>query len=149
MNGKLFVAIWNFIEKIYSTFVKLRSFFKIMKKIQTRQEIEKIYIDSEKSIKSIEMKKRYLGTKHIFFQFVNNFLALLVCKMNVFFYQIFVISRITEIRLNQTFGWKYACKAFLIIFCHSFDLEIYKIYLNQLTQILKKRFFSLIDQITS
>ena len=56
-----------------------------MKKIQTRQEIEKIYIDSEKSIKSIEMKKRYLGTKHIFFQFDNNFLALLVCKMNVFF----------------------------------------------------------------
>ena len=54
--------IWNFITKTYSIFVKLRSFFKIMKKnLNTSGKIEKIHIDSEKSIKKFEIKKRILG----------------------------------------------------------------------------------------
>ena len=68
----------------------------------------------EKSINLFEMKKSHLTwffIKHYFFkQFINNFSALLLCEINIMdifdmgnFFQIFVISRSTEILIEPKF----------------------------------------------
>ena len=79
------------------------------------KKIEKIHMDSEKSINSIEMEKRiwYLIIYRKILlsnQFVNNFSALLLCKINILdifdmsdVLQIFVTSRHTEILIESNF----------------------------------------------
>ena len=88
-------------------------FFKngILKKVKN---IEKFHMDSEKSINLFEIKKDrstdYLLNNYFVYQFVNNFLALLLCKIHDFdffdfddFFQIFVISRKNEILIELSY----------------------------------------------
>ena len=76
--------------------------------------IEKIHMDSEKSINSFEIKKDrlpdYLLKNYFVYQFFNNFSALLLYKINFLhffdtgdFFQIFVISRNTEILIESNY----------------------------------------------
>ena len=71
-------------------------------------------MNSEKSINSFEVKKdrlfNYLLKNYCVYQLVNNFLALLSCKINILdffyigdFFQIFLIQRNTEILIESNY----------------------------------------------
>ena len=77
--------------------------FFFQKHFKNRNKIEKIRMDSEKSINSFKIKQdrlpAYLLNNYFFCQFVNNFQTLLLCKINVLdffdmsdFFQIFGIG---------------------------------------------------------
>ena len=70
-HEKFFCVIQNFGSKTYAKFVKLRSFLKIFDQIfKNVKKIEKIYMDSVKSINSSEIKKErsldYLYKQQLF-----------------------------------------------------------------------------------
>ena len=78
------------------------------------KKIEKIHMDSEKSINSFKIKKDrspdYLCDNDLFQHFLNNFSSLLLCKIYIFdffnmvdFFQIFFISGSTEILIVLNF----------------------------------------------
>ena len=80
-------VIWNLGTKIYPKFITLRSFFKIFpKSFKNVKKIQKIEMDSKKLIKVIWNEKNdrspdYLCDNYFFWQFVNNFSALLSCNI--------------------------------------------------------------------
>ena len=79
--GKFLCVMWNHVATTYLKFVTWRSFF-------VNKKIEKIHVDSKKSINSLTIIKQsspgYLWEYYFFRQFVNNFSALLLCKKYVF-----------------------------------------------------------------
>ena len=94
---KFLCVIWNLGTITYPKFVTLRLF--------------QIQMDSTKSINSFEKKIHLIIYGTIFFwQFVNNFSALLLWKIYFFhffnvinFFQVFIISRSTEILMVLNF----------------------------------------------
>ena len=77
--------------------------------------IEKIHMDYEKSLNLFEIKKDrlpdYLLNNYFDYQFVNNFLALLLCKILDFFdmanfFKFMVISQNTEIPIESNYCFR-------------------------------------------
>ena len=85
--GQFLDGIRNLItktSKIWNIFLNFEKNFRIVKKMQ------RIFMYSEKWLNSFEMKKRFYWT-NFFYRFINNFSALLLCKLMFLTFAIWLI----------------------------------------------------------
>ena len=121
--GKFLCSMWNLVKKTYPKIVTLRLFFKIFKRIS--KNVKKNWKNSYgfgKLINLFEIKIRIIyETLPIFFwQFVDNFAALSLCKIffwhlwYCWFFQTFLLYReVLKFWLSQTFSRECIGKEFL------------------------------------